>query len=110
VSGAPIIVTRPADFILKNPVSLPDPSYLYIQMFPDYGNPTNPTKVENVTIGGMSRPQTIYSLKQQEQDLLTAGELIAVAELGIDEGDLDVEMWQDSPIPGIQGRSVRKVF
>lgn len=110
VSGSPIIPTAPPTFILKNPESIPPPGNLYIQLHPNYGNADYPTKVENVVIAGMTYPQTIYALAQQEQDLLTAGEDAPTAALGIDEGDLDVEMWQNSPIAGIQGRSVRKVF
>lgn len=110
VSGSPIIPTAPPTFVLKNPETIPPPGNLYIQLHPNYDNPTYPAKVENVVIAGMTYPQTIYALGQQEQDLLTAGEDAPTAALGIDEGDLDVEMWQNSPIAGVQGRSVRKVF
>lgn len=59
-------------------------------------------KVENITIGGLSTPQTIYSLAQQQND--NGGSGIAV-------GNLRVEFWQVAPLaPNQKGLSVTGVF
>lgn len=91
-AGSPITPTRPPDFITRDIPALPSPGYLYGRIIGAN------TKIERVTLAGMEGPQTIYTLGQQESDNGSALTTI------------DVEVWQTSPISGIQGRSVRGVF
>lgn len=100
-SGSPINPATPPNVIIKD-VAPVDPTFFRISLM--NGGPTGASaaKVENITIGGLSTPQTIYSLPQQQND--NGGSGIAV-------GNLDVEMWQVSRFPpDFKGFSTRKVF
>jgi hypothetical protein len=101
-SGSPINVAAAPNVILKDVPTLSDPVHFRLSM--ENGGPVGATvtKIENITIGGLSAPQTIYSLQQQEND--NSGSGIAV-------GNLDVEFWQVSRYPpAFKGFSTRKVF
>jgi len=91
-AGSPITATRPPDAILSDVPDFPSPSYLYASIIGDT------CKAENVTIGGMDDPQTIYTLEQQTIDN------------GSGMTTIDVEWWQASPIPGVQGFTIRQIF
>lgn len=91
-SGSPINLAATPNVILRDiPTPVAD-NHLRI------GGLWGACKVENITVGGSPNPETIYSLAQQENDNVTGLSTI------------DVEMWQNSIIPGIQGISVREVF
>lgn len=62
-------------------------------------------RIEDVAIGGMVNPSTVYSLAQQERDLLANGASAPVAALGLPS--VDLEMWQVSTV---EGRKVRAEF
>ncbi len=100
-SGSPINPAQTPNVVLKD-VAPTDPTFLRVSL--RNGGPLGASecKVENVTIGGLSTPQTVYSLAQQEND--NGGNEIMV-------GDLDVELWQVSKyLPDFKGFSTRKVF
>lgn len=109
-SGSPINLAARPDVVLRDIPAPVAANHLRIALLNTGLDGVVMSKVENIIMGGLSTPATIYSLAQQEQDLLTAGASAPTAALGIVAGDLDVEMWQTSPIAGITGRSVRGVF
>lgn len=100
-SGSPIVVAATPVYILKDLPAPSAPNHLRIAVLNSGPTGTGACNVENIIMGGLSSPATIYSLVQQEED--NSGS-------GVAAGNLDVEVWQTSPITGIQGRSVRGVF
>lgn len=101
-SGSPISVSAAPNAILKD-IAPTDPTFLRVSLLNGGPSGTIESKVENITIGGLTTPRTIYTLPQQQND--NAGTAIAAS-------DLDVEFWQVSPSnpPDFKGFPVRKVF
>lgn len=101
-SGSPINAAAPPNVILKDVPSLSDPVHLRISLINGGPDGASASKAENITIGGLSTPQTIYSLAQQQNDNSNNPILV---------GNLDVEFWQVSKYPpDFKGFSVRKGF
>ena len=62
-AGSPIAPTRPPDIIVQDVAEIPgSEAYLYALIR------GSDTKIEKVTVGGLTDPQTIYSLGQQVND------------------------------------------
>lgn len=102
-SGSPINLAAAPNAILKDVAPI-GPTFLRITVRNGGPFPTfSAAKIENITIGGLSTPQTIYSLIQQQNDNGNNPILL---------GDLDIEFWQTSPKnpPDFKGFPVRKVF
>jgi hypothetical protein len=101
-SGSPINAAAKPDVILKDIVPVSS-TFLRVSLINGGPSGASASKVENITIGGLTTPRTIYTLSQQQND--NAGNAIAV-------GDLDVEFWQVSPSnpPDFKGFPVRKTF
>lgn len=90
--GSPITETHPPNAILRDVPDFPSPAYLRFSV-----QGIN-AKAENVVLGGMNEPQTIYTIEQQENDNTTGLSTV------------DAEMWQVSRYEGIVGQSMREVF
>lgn len=71
---------------------------------------SNAARIDRIVMGGATEPSTIYSLAQQEADLLRLGVAGGTAALGIVAGNLGVELWQSSRYPNTRGGSVSGVF
>lgn len=102
-SGDPINPAMKPQAILKD-LPVPSSPSTHLRIGLQNAGPTGSgvVKVENITIGGLSTPQTIYSLAQQQND--NSGSGIAV-------GNLHVEFWQVAPFaPNQKGLSVKGVF
>jgi len=101
-SGSPINAAAAPNVILKDVPTVGDSTFLRLSMLNGGPSGASAVKVENITIGGLTTPQTIYSLPQQQND--NSGS-------GIATSNLDVELWQVSRYPpDFKGFSVRKVF
>jgi hypothetical protein len=91
-SGSPLAPASPANVVLRDVPDPTNPNHLRLGLVHETA------KVENITIGGSPTPQTIYSLGQQVNDN------------GSGMSTIDVEMWQTSPLTGVEGLSIRQVF
>jgi len=101
-SGSPINPAAAPNAILKDLPVPSDPTHLRVSLINSGPTGSGPAKVENITVGGLSTPHTIYSLAQQEND--NGGS-------GIAAGNLRVEFWQVAPLaPNRKGLSVTGVF
>lgn len=101
-SGSPINAASAPNAILKDVPTPTGATFLRVSLINGGPSGASASKVENITIGGANKPQTIYSLAQQQND--NSNNPIA-------PGDLSVEMWQVSPrAPNQKGLSVRGVF
>lgn len=100
-SGDPISPSQAPNAILKD-IAPTDPIFLRVSLL--NGGPVGASEasVKNITLGGLTTPQTIYSLAQQEND--NSG-------VGIATGNLRVELWQVAPLlPNQKGLSIKGVF
>lgn len=101
-SGSRINPADPPSAVLKDVPTPTDPTVLRVSLINGGPSGASAAKVENITIGGLSTPQTIYSLAQQQNDN---------SNVGIATGNLRVEMWQVAPLaPNQKGLSVKGVF
>lgn len=92
LSGSPITPSTPTTLILADSGGFTEATYLSLSV------ENEGAKIENIAIGGLEFPQTIYSLAQQEADNSGSG-----------LSTISVEAWEVSAI-GIVGRSISGVF